>query len=71
MSLLSCAAREHQGTLTACVECCVCLQQLTPSRRRDARAVNHLHIAIATLGTPLVAALATTLTSEPAARRLY
>ena len=49
----------------------MCLQQPTPSRRRDARAVNPLHIAIAAPGTPLVAALATTLTSEPAARRLY
>ena len=65
------AASEHQSTLTAVGVLCVCVQQLTPSRRRDARAANHLHIATAALGTPLVAALATTLTSEPAAGWLY
>ena len=71
LSLLSFAATEHQGNSDCVLECCVCLQQPTPSRRRDARAVNPLHIAIAAPGTTLVAALATTLTFEPAAWWLY
>ena len=71
LSLLSFAATEHQGNLDCVLECCVSLQQPTLSRRRDARAVNPLHIAIAAPGTTLVAALATTLTSEPAAGWLY
>ena len=67
LSLLSFAATEHQGNSDCVLECCVCLQQPTPSRRRDARAVNHLHIATAAV----VAALATALTGEPAAGWLY